>query len=638
MPLYFPDIIDHNNQLNAVVDSSSVRGATMSPVDSLQDLYVLGQNDISQDAGGSYLGKFKEYSTRIYVNSESSFYILKDFSNRDNVDGWQREVSSSFDTYGLATSGDLSGYYPKNNPSGFITGYDTGLFYASSNPSGFITGYDTGLFYSSSNPSGFITAQEVQQMLSTSNGSLIFNTFSSLTQYAATGINVSGQICSVLDPESVYLIKRNREVLLVSCCDSKNCDFGQASAVEVCPDCFIQDLTAKLICASITPTPTPTPTRTPTPTPTRTPTPTPTRTPTPTPTPAATNIIYGSIFAYIGNEIENEITPTPTPSSTDTGETPTPTPTPTVTPTDEANFGIFNANIICGLIDITPTPTPTPATTPSQVGAFVIKIKTNNGGSTLSNEFQLPLANAQDYDFSINWGDNSNWQNYSGTGSSIGSLIHSYENEGEYSISIKENSTSGFARIYFNNAGDKLKLLEISQWGDNTWDGFSKAFHGCSNLVITATDHSTAKTGGVIFFDSAWRGCSSLSYFPALDMSSASSLSSAWRDCSSLLSFPLIDLSSVKTFSFVWANCLLISNFPAVDMRSMTSGSSCFIGVKIPTANYDAMLINLAQNNQNIGVIFNAGSSTNFTSAGEPSKNILTNDRGWVLTDGGLVS
>ena len=481
-------------------------------------------------------------------------------------------------------------------------------------------------------------------MLGGSNGSLIFNTFSSLTQYAATGISVSGQICSVLDPESVYLIKRNREVLLVSCCDSKNCDFGQASAVKVCPDCFIQDLTAKLICASITPTPTPTPTRTPTPTPTRTPTPTPTRTatptptrtPTPTPTPTATNIIYGSIFAYIGNEITP--TPTPTPSSTDTGETPTPTPTPTVTPTDEANFGIFNANIICGLIDITPTPTPTPATTPSQVGAFVIKIKTNNGGSTLSNEFQLPLANAQDYDFSINWGDNSNWQNYSGTGSSIGSLIHSYENEGEYSISIKENSTSGFGRIYFNNAGDKLKLLEISQWGDNTWDGFSKAFHGCSNLVITATDHSTAKTGGVIFFDSAWRGCSSLSYFPALDMSSASSLSSAWRDCSSLLSFPLIDLSSVKTFSFAWANCLLISNFPAVDMRSMTSGSSCFIGVKIPTANYDAMLINLAQNNQNIGVIFNAGSSTNFTSAGEPSKNILTNDRGWVITDGGLVS
>ena len=53
---------------------------------------------------------------------------------------------------------DTTSFYPKSNPSGFITGYNTGLFYASSNPSGFITGVDTSNFYTKDNPSGFIAS------------------------------------------------------------------------------------------------------------------------------------------------------------------------------------------------------------------------------------------------------------------------------------------------------------------------------------------------------------------------------------------------------------------------------------------------------------------------------------------------
>ena len=66
---------------------------------------------------------------------------------------------------------DTTSFYPKSNPSGFITGYNTGLFYASSNPSGFITGVDTSNFYTNDNPSGFITGVDTSNFYTKDNPS-----------------------------------------------------------------------------------------------------------------------------------------------------------------------------------------------------------------------------------------------------------------------------------------------------------------------------------------------------------------------------------------------------------------------------------------------------------------------------------
>ena len=66
---------------------------------------------------------------------------------------------------------DTTSFYPKSNPSGFITGYNTGLFYASSNPSGFITGVDTSNFYTKDNPSGFITGVDTSNFYTKDNPS-----------------------------------------------------------------------------------------------------------------------------------------------------------------------------------------------------------------------------------------------------------------------------------------------------------------------------------------------------------------------------------------------------------------------------------------------------------------------------------
>ncbi len=88
----------------------------------------------------------------------------------------------------VLTGIDLSSYYPRSNPSGFITGVDTSSLYPSSNPSGFITGVDTSSLYPSSNPSGFITGVDLSNYVTKTNAE-----FTNRPTVNGTGILLSGE-------------------------------------------------------------------------------------------------------------------------------------------------------------------------------------------------------------------------------------------------------------------------------------------------------------------------------------------------------------------------------------------------------------------------------------------------------------
>jgi hypothetical protein len=671
MSLYFPDILEHGNPNNAIVDSDFVKGGARSPVASLLDLYALGAADPVPPAGEPYQGKFKQHATRIYVSGANAFYILKDFSNRGNANGWELDSGGNGGVVGsvenvVYTTGNQLVSGIKNFTDGFEAGGDPTListFFVKSgsvginnedpkgaldvsglalfserpkvNGTGVLLSGDLDNYYPRTNPSGFVTLNQITQLINQIAGvsnNLIFNTVSDLTGYAATGINPIGQICSVLDPESVYMIKRNRELLLVSCCNL-SCEFGNIEAVKVCNSCWIGSSSAEklcdlcwiigasadLICNDFV-TPTPTATSNITPTPTITPTLTPTVTPR-----------LNAVFSHVKN-INSEPSPTPTPTPTTTYNFSTPTPTPTST----QSFDNVQVNMVCDLPESTPTPTPTPTPTSTQptsnVAPFKLKIKTNNEGQSGPNEIILPLAFSEQYNFSINWGDGFS-ENYSGPGAS---LSHSYTQEGEFVIEIKENTLGGFPRILFSNGGDKLKVIEIVQWGGNTWSSFSAAFYGCANMTITASDSSTAKTQDVLYFSNAWRACSSLTNFPSIDTSSATNFSNAWRDCTLLNTFGNIDASSANTFSSTWQGCSAISSFPGLNMAALTNGTRCFNGVTLPTAAYTTILNNLAQNNTNYTVTFDAGSNSKYLASAQASKDILLG-RSWNITDGGPI-
>ena len=95
-----------------------------------------------------------------------------------------------------------------------------------------------------------------------------------------------------------------------------------------------------------------------------------------------------------------------------------------------------------------------------------------------SKTINIPVNTKYDYDYVVDWGDNETKINYTGTAS------HTYSEPGIYTISISGN----FPSIYFNDEGDKDRILSLEQWGIIGWKSMKNAFEGCSILTYNAED------------------------------------------------------------------------------------------------------------------------------------------------------
>ncbi len=82
------------------------------------------------------------------------------------------------------------------------------------------------------------------------------------------------------------------------------------------------------------------------------------------------------------------------------------------------------------------------------------------------------------YNYQVNWGDSLNDENVNG------SISHTYESSGTYTISINGD----FPQIYYNLENDNKKLKSIEQWGEIKWESMHKAFYKTSSLHVNAND------------------------------------------------------------------------------------------------------------------------------------------------------
>jgi hypothetical protein len=200
---------------------------------------------------------------------------------------------------------------------------------------------------------------------------------------------------------------------------------------------------------------------------------------------------------------------------------------------------------------------------------FTTTWKTDNAGTSNNDQISLPLVNGGSYDFTVDWGDGTDdhitaWNDAAKT--------HTYPSAGTYTVKI----TGTFSRIFFNNGGDRQKILSIENWGDLVWSSMNGAFRGCSNMVINASD--LPNTGTVTNFRLAWQNCSGLTSFPLLDVSSGTDFGQAWENCSGLTSFPELNVSSGTNFSTAWQNCSGLTSFPLLDVSSGTDFTGAWFG------------------------------------------------------------
>lgn len=278
---------------------------------------------------------------------------------------------------------------------------------------------------------------------------------------------------------------------------------------------------------------------------------------------------------------------------------------------------------------------------------MIIKVDTTKAGSA-STTFVLPLVKATNEVVKISWGD--------GTSSlgTTGNNTHVYSSGGIYNVII---NTPILGNINFNNAGDKLKIMDVLQWGNCVWRVLANSFFGCSNLVVSATDQlvSTATGAGSLFRGTAitktpslkapklnsindlTSSCSQLvTALKVTNLPLASSLVSLYANCASLTSAPLYDTSAITNFSTLHFGNTALKSTPLYNMRAATSAVNMFGGTTLDTTSYSDFLVYLATLPLQTGVSFHGGSSK-YNTAGATARAYLISTFAWTIADGGAV-
>jgi surface protein len=188
-----------------------------------------------------------------------------------------------------------------------------------------------------------------------------------------------------------------------------------------------------------------------------------------------------------------------------------------------------------------------------------------------------------------------------------------YSTNGIKTLLIRDNSDdgSGFPRFRFDEFGQAAELIQLNQWGIGFWDTMESAFDSASNLIISATDSpnlsevsSTAQmfSGAVL-----------------ADPNTTNWDTSNITDMSNMFAFA----NSANPDTTNW------------DISNVTTMAFMFNGVTLPTASYDAILLNFSSQQFQQGVIFHGGNSMYCDIT---SHNYLTalSTGGWLISDGGL--
>lgn len=277
---------------------------------------------------------------------------------------------------------------------------------------------------------------------------------------------------------------------------------------------------------------------------------------------------------------------------------------------------------------------------------LIFSVKTDNAGTSATNQFTIPTTGTG-YLYDIETSDGQ-----SITGLTGGTTI-TFPSAGTYDVYI----SGSFPQFYFNNAGDRLKLINLKNFGIYAQGSTSQlsAFRGCSNMIISATDTGHFEnvtnfsyawqnctsltsfplldTSNGINFVYAWSGCSKLTSFPLLDTSSGTNFSAAWRDCSLLASFPLIDTSLGTNFSFAWNGCSSLTSFPsnAFDANIASNYASSFTSTKLSTQSIDNILVSLDASGVLNGTFNQSGGGNLPSATGLVAKANLIS-KGWTIT------
>ena len=273
----------------------------------------------------------------------------------------------------------------------------------------------------------------------------------------------------------------------------------------------------------------------------------------------------------------------------------------------------------------------------SKDNPFITVWKTDNAGVSASNQITIPVVSTGAvYNCVVDWGD--------GNSSVITTFndpewTHTYNAAGTYTVRID----GVFNAIKFSNGGDKLKILDVSNWGIFVSNGFV-TFQGCSNMTVTATD-----TPKITNWNQTFRDCSSITTFSGLSnlVLQNTGFNFIFAGCTNFNepSFENIDTSIVTNIAGALANATAFDQkLGNLKIGNTTNMNNFLASAQLSTANTNLTYVGWAAQAPNLpsGISIHMGNSTyNSTEGGVDgvaAKAILTGSPyNLTIIDGGIV-
>jgi len=258
---------------------------------------------------------------------------------------------------------------------------------------------------------------------------------------------------------------------------------------------------------------------------------------------------------------------------------------------------------------------------PAALTAFITNWDTTSSSETIT----LPATGVND--FTVDWGDGSAIEAVT-----TASPSHVYASAGNYDITIEGTCP----KWRFANAGDKLKIKDVSQWGSVGFIDLNRAFTGCSNMTTSASDAGgfSAVTNMEYMFYGASSANPDVSNW---DVSSVANMvfmfngaSSANPDVSNW------DVSSVANMYGMFYGASVanpdVSNW---NVSSVINMSYMFYNAGLSNTNYDKLLSAWSLQTLQLNVPFHAGTAKYTETA---ARAVLTSSpNNWTITDGGAL-
>ncbi len=144
-------------------------------------------------------------------------------------------------------------------------------------------------------------------------------------------------------------------------------------------------------------------------------------------------------------------------------------------------------------------------------------------GASPSESFIIIPTRGSGYNYDVDWNNDGVFDEMNITGN----ITHDFGTPGIYTIRIRGD----FPEIYnFQDPNNAKKLISVDQWGNIHWRSLFRAFYGCHNLHINATD--APDLSNVIVMDETFSQCHVMNdYINHWDVSNVRSFSYTFNDC-----------------------------------------------------------------------------------------------------------